>query len=837
MLNCKINQNIRKECNTQVGGIYDTIYLYDIDDVESLSFTNDTRYDSGASVATINSTKPFFTFEVSDGEYHEQNDGDEYTHELTFNIHKTQDIEKILSDAKNSNLLVCFRLKTESSYRMIGWNLGAKLTYELQTGDDGNYYTVTLTDESEYPSFETDPSNFNLRGKTFDPLFVPNFGISTCETSGGSLTGYRIASYVTKQNSVGEPLDVDNKLCEYSGKKQVAYKLSGLSDGQYEIIGTYGINAVYNGQAVRMYDPTHCSSTGSGTITVSPTTIILSAHSTPQVNMSITTDDTWSIVSNTPFATLSKYNGKGNGNVVVSYNGLKSPTSGNIQVRNENTNEVVTVNTEMFGVWLSGSGTIPYSSPKFTFQIDSAGGSGQYEYEITNPDGVQFVTQRSGNTYTVTVTDKSKIPPTGTIFTITANHKDYPNEKDVITVKIVGDETRADWNVVSQRCELVDGNRTGYLITKYRDMNPKSATYGSEKEEKTISDDCAVGTEKWVAVSKRCEIDDFGQNTGNVIAIEMQTTEGLPTTGQTRERKYEDRIECPLNSTKPEWVTISEICRTDTYGQDGTKESLQKDQNILSPTFNTTRTVIETDNVLCPPNREPYWDVVSSVCLQSEGKNTGFQKITMEDVNPRSYTVGQRKDETVYNEVDCPLSTTPSWINISVVCDLDDDGDNTGYATIIQKDFNPNSPTYNTTREIREYNVQSCPLPTSDPRWETITFECLVDSEGYNTGMCQKTQRDTNKKSESYNETRTITEEDRLLCPSGAKPQWEVQDTSCETDAYGQTGNKVTTYIDVNPKSSTYMETKVEKTYDAVSCRPNTDPYWITESSECENEE
>lgn len=836
MLNCRINQNIRKDCDTHVGGIYDTIYLYDIDDVESLSFTNDTRYDSGASVATINSRQPFFTWQVSDGEYEEDNDGDEYTHTLTANIHKTENIENILSDAKNTNFLVVFRLKSEGTYRMFGWELGAKLTYTLTAGEDGNYYTITFEDEGTYPSFETDASNFNLRDKVFQPNFVPDFNISVCENLSGKLTGYRIASYVVKVNAAGEPLDENDKLCEYSGKKQVAYKLEGVSDAHYQVIGTYKSDAMYNGQAVKVYDAAHCSSQGTGTITVSPNPITLTAHGRTSVPMTITTTDTWSVTDNTPFADVSKYSGKGNSSVNVTWNGLKSNDVGTLIVRNENTNETVAVITRFLGVWVDAPEVVDYSVGGVLTYINTSGGSAKSTVDVQCSDpNVSYMIQTQRDGSIVVVFDKEKVSVNGCTFTIKATHNDEASEYDTAIVKVRGDETAPDWKVVSSYCELVDNKRTGYKITRSRDQNPKSSTYGDIIEDKKWDDECAAAGEVWVKIGEYCETDAQMQNTGYKITVEQQITEGYPSTGTTRSVKTEDRITCPYKSTEPNWVTISQWCLTDEYGQNGQKEMVQRDENVLSPSFHSTRNIQEEDLVECPPNTAPVWNVVTSECLQNEGGNTGYEKITYIDVNPRSERKGETRTETILNEENCPYGTSPVWVEIGRVCKLDEDGDNTGYVEITQENQNTHSETYGETRTVTEYNTTECALPSTDPRWEVISWECEVVDE-FRTGYVVGVKQDMNKKSATYGQTESYRELDETKCSKDA-PQWEVQSEICETDAYGQTGNKVTRYIDVNPNSKTYQHTRNETVYDATTCKPNTDPYWVTESTECESEE
>lgn len=838
MLNCRISQNIQKVCNTHVSGIYDKIYLYDIDDIISVAFDGDTRLDSGKAISAINSLVPFYTWDVSDGEYTEENDGDDYSHELTSNIHKTQEIETILSDAKNSRFLVAFRLRSEDVYRVIGWNLGAKLTYSLTVGEDGNYYSITFTDEGLYPAFEADRGIFEVKDKTYEPLYIPYFTLSSCETdSDGKNTGFRIASYVTKQNAAGEALDKNNKLCEYSGKPQCAYKYEGVSsDGGYEILGTYNSTAIYNGTSVKQYDISHCPMSKSGSISVTPTSITVYAHGDKQY-LTVTTNDNWVLSNNKSGVSFGATSGNGSSTISVGWDGTKTSSyTQTVTFTDQLTGGTVDVVVNYYYVFIDDFYVATQATDAGEI-IGSFSANGDTTPTITVTSSSKDITPTAtieyGNNWVIKY-DATKLPDEGVTFTITINNN---SEEDTKTFILTKEETSPAWALINWNCELVDGERTGYKISEYRDMNPKSATYMQTKEEKELSDDCTKGGEDWQVIKAVCQTDENGNNTGYKIVTEMQMNAAYDTYGTTRTTTEYDTTTCPLTDTNPQWEVQSTTCLTDTYGQTGEKQTVEKDVNEHSATYGETKTTTVTDTTTCPPNTDAYWSVISKVCLQSEGENTGWQKITYEDVNPRSSTKGSQKYTTIENTTDCPISTSPTWVTQSYECVLDDDGDNTGEVKLTQIDTNKSSASYGQTRTITETDTTKCPLPSTEPKWITQSYTCEVDSEGLNTGNCTKVQKDENKKSSTYDTERTITEVDTTLCPTATNPQWEVTSTTCESDAYGQTGNKVITYTDVNPKSSTYKNTKSETTYDSTTCVPNTDPYWVTESSECETTE
>ena len=86
---------------------------------------------------------------------------------------------------------------------------------------------------------------------------------------------------------------------------------------------------------------------------------------------------------------------------------------------------------------------------------------------------------------------------------------------------------------------------------------------------------------------------------------------------------------------------------------------------------------------------------------------------------------------------------------------------------------------------------------------------------------------DLNPKSPTYNQTR----DERVLdseC-SLAQPNWEETKSYCEVDIKGaKTGYKIVSYTDINVESSTYNQTKEEKVLDETTCpAPSIDPEWI----------
>ena len=140
----------------------------------------------------------------------------------------------------------------------------------------------------------------------------------------------------------------------------------------------------------------------------------------------------------------------------------------------------------------------------------------------------------------------------------------------------------------------------------------------------------------------------------------------------------------------------------------GNRLSVQTDQNPNSSTYGSTRTRLIYDTTNCPLDTTAAWTEISYVCEQQDGFNTGNTIITERDVNPGSVTYNETRTRTVSDDPRCVRDTNPNWVVQSRVCDVDSNGDNTGFATITELDTNPFSSTYNTTRTRQVFSYYSC---------------------------------------------------------------------------------------------------------------------------------
>lgn len=676
MLNCSLTKNISKDCTTHISGIFDKIYLYDIDYINGITFGNDTRFDSGESVSEINSSQQFYVWDVSDGEYTEEVDGEEYSHEIVFNIHQTQEVEDILSDAKNGRFLVAFKLKSEYRHRLVGWNLGLKLSYTLTVGEEGNYYTITFSNEGVFPSFECDNKIFKRDSMVFEPIYRPDFDMSLCEIENGAFTGYRIALYVTKQNTAGEALDVNNQLCEYSGLKQCAYKYATAPDGLFVIEGTYKYNAVYNGQAVKVYDKAHCQESSTGTITVVPSTYNITAHANPQVTLSVTTEDRWFIdMTNSYFTAVTPMSGVGDSKVILSWNGETAQSNEVLFFYNIDTNEKIEVRGSFFCVNVTGDDVIPYKTLSAVYNVDCYGGSKEYSVETScSSNLVKYHIDDSKYGFIVVyIDDYTTIPENGATITLKVTHKDNTNEVYTKRIKIKGGNTTPKWVEQSRECELDDNKQyTGYAIVTYKDMNPDSLTYNDTKEIKETSKECTPKEEIWIELSSYCELDEYDRNTGILIIVELQTNPDFPDTYNTRRtRSVTDTEKCPTPSGDPNWQWVKDYCEVDNYGQTGNMAILYEDVNKFSPTYKKTKIELVPNPTKCPADTSTYWEITSYYCVTDAYGQTGDMTATYTNMNTRSETYGETKTETSKDETRCVPNTNSYWVTESSECETD----------------------------------------------------------------------------------------------------------------------------------------------------------------------
>lgn len=294
-------------------GIADGLYVYNLDDIDSLVFENDARADNSLFVETVNTKQPYYRIDATNITYQEDYNDQNYTHQITASIKSVRtDIEEILQEAVHGKYVVAFKVVGETDYKFIGWKEGLSLDEILNISSDNNAYSLTFSGTTTYPHMSADKDNFNLANKVFEPIFEPLFEVGKVVCDGG----WAIAMYTVKVNAAGQALDSDNKLVQYSGKKQDAYKLASASDGNYNILGTYDQTASYNGKSVRMYDTSLCNVQCS--ISISPSTLNFNSTTTSST-ISITSNGEWQLISSPSTVSFSRVQGGVNDQTVWVY--------------------------------------------------------------------------------------------------------------------------------------------------------------------------------------------------------------------------------------------------------------------------------------------------------------------------------------------------------------------------------------------------------------------------------------------------------------------------------------------------------------------------------------
>ena len=694
-LNCKLDRNITLSqggegvdyCNGQdismgVGGIVSPVLVYNISDVPSLTFEGDNRSDYSLFVETINAEGYFYKVDHTDATYNEEYDPQthKWTHTLTLTIANiTPLFEDILSDGVNGKYLVCFRPNGAEDYRMFGWKWGATMDYSMNIQSDSLGYTLTFEDTSEYPLMTVDRDNFGNKNKTYTPIFKPLYDIYYCEQDGsGRHTGYIVAMYVVKVNAAGQPLGSDNKLCQWTGKKQDAYKIDGIqSDGGYNIIGTYQKTATFDGKPVKIYDLEKCPANVTNSIYINgkkAESINLNSTITGG-SFTITSTDDWSMLTDPQYVTIDPVEGvNGATNCTLHHNGVGGCEQ--IQFMNKVTTEIVTLDVCINIINIGDTYTYPHGTTDVVLTPVVEGCDSAFTYTIT--PSVTSSKDADGNIHITFPNPDSELE-----YTLTTVHGCDPNETKVTKIYRKGIGTDPKWVEVNSWCETNQqtGQYTGWRINRYIDYNPNSSSYMQDKEEKVLDDTCSVGSAVWVEVEKYCELDVNGTNTGYYVSVLQDLNQSSPTYGQTQTTKALNLLMCPAANDNPKWIldpTFDPYCEQKVYepsmieGNTGRLIIRLFDDNLYSPTYNqyqesgvteddwTEEFIRQFGDFPCEtPNTDPELEEVSYNCELSANTDdflvmTGFKISTGMDKNPYSSTYLETTTARTYDPVLCP---------------------------------------------------------------------------------------------------------------------------------------------------------------------------------------
>lgn len=467
MISCKLSKNINaasishsgcnctqySDCscslNTFVnGGIQDGIFIYNIEDIDNLIFSGDSRYDANLLVETVVTNKPFYQIDLVSLSYTENYEDGKWTHSLSGNISNISiEVENALKDAVNGKYLVCFLPKGDTKYRCFGWLNGAMMDYSNSLNENSSTYTITFEDESEYPLLGLLADNFTIKDKVFDPNWIRSEEYY-CEQENGENNGYKIFKYILKVNSSGQALDANNKLCYLNFTQQCAYKQEDQPDANYDIWGTYqghnGVRGVYTFE----YDLDSCPLPIENPFDVQPNDVKLNSTTT-SVTLSVTSSEQWQIVGKPSFVTVSSMQGDGSMNILAT--GNKIGGCGTIVFYNQVTKEQKLVSIQenyISGVRLSDY-VYDNGTRVLTINPKIFGCNKNY----TAVSSVGDVTINLNNSFTL-----SNIPVSDNEqnITVTLTHSSDPNEKAIINIKILGNNTDATYVAVREFCADID---------------------------------------------------------------------------------------------------------------------------------------------------------------------------------------------------------------------------------------------------------------------------------------------------------------------------------------------------------------------------------------------
>lgn len=415
------------------------------------------------------------------------------------------------------------------------------------------------------------------------------------------------------------------------------------------------------------------------------------------------------------------------------------------------------------------------------------------------------------------------------------------------------DEQSPVWTETSYVCVLDDGYRTGYVTVTEEDTNPQSASYGQTRT-RTYEDTerCPYQpkphpvTLKWRVVNNRSASTDaithitlhFNENydidilgsiapvggtlqgtanlpasltsTGLVLAsVELSPNTSLPRLFQTQQTPSpfvwsdstgSDVLVVTLwdgDGTGPEWSEVSYTCETVSGYRTGASIVVEEDVNAESATYGQQRTrTIENDS-RCPAQTDADWVETSWSCEKENGFNTGNVLSVQTDQNPNSSTYNQTRTRIISDTTRCPLDTTAHWVEVSYVCEQVDGKYNTGSIIITERDNNPGSATYNTTRTRTETGDARC-VRDENPDWSEESYVCEQDgedvtpdwrevsytceqSDGENTGTAIVVEQDMNQNSPTYGQQRTVYELDTERCPLPTPSEYKLRTVSSDS--------------------------------------------------------
>ena len=439
MINCNLRQDIAigggsgcmlSDINA---GIQDGLYIFNLDDVKGLIFEDDSRPDSSLTVDTIITSMPYYRVDATSIGFSEEYQDHYYHQQLTATVASVRNtIEEVLQGAVHGKYLIAFKVVGETHYRLVGWKEGLSLDETLSIATDDNSFNLTFEGDTTYPMMEVNKDNFNISNKVYEPMFEPLFAVGDVICS----DGWAVAKYVVKVNAAGQALDTNNKLCQYSLLSQDAYKLYSVADGGYHIIGTYGQNDYIEGKAVRKYDATLCSV--SGTMTISPSTVTLNSSSTG-ATLTVNSSSDWELITYPSYVDVSRVGGSSDDHTINLYS-TSNCGSEILTFRNRLTRQTANVTINNQRINLGSTYTYPNGTTRVSLAPTTC-----LDYSITTTAGSAI--KNSNGSFTI-----SGIPTSTDQQTVTVTLSSGTETKQVNLI-ILGTDASRHAKAISEWCE------------------------------------------------------------------------------------------------------------------------------------------------------------------------------------------------------------------------------------------------------------------------------------------------------------------------------------------------------------------------------------------------
>ena len=394
-------------------------------------------------------------------------------------------------------------------------------------------------------------------------------------------------------------------------------------------------------------------------------------------------------------------------------------------------------------------------------------------------------------------------------------------------------DTNPTWIIVSETCHLIDDGHGNMVFDGTKDIirydaNEYSSSYNFGVPE-TINvrdtENCPVSSDYpiWTEQSYQCVLDSDGYRTGEITITEMDTNSLSPTYGQTRTRTVTGDPRCPVETPQSALTISWKIVNN----RSGSTDLIQG----ITVTFNDGLTFTSGGGI---PPVGGYREGTSQIPYSKRNTQFRVQSITLTpntsaptaftwSQNPNPYIQASQPSTQVLITLMDDSGTNPTWVEQSRTCEHDSQGNNTGFALVVELDTNPSSSSYNTTRTRRERDTENCPVNTT-PNWQQTSSECQVIN-GFNTGKRVTSSIDINPYSPTYNTTRTVITDDLENCPIVVEPNWVLQSRTCEKTSLGRnTGYVIDVEVDNNPNSISYNETRTNRYQNTSICQIEPEP-------------